>query len=132
MSQTTVNIAAINGPMTGMSYYRLTQTDFDGQSTTFKTVAVYNSERGKLDMFPNPSPDYVVTLSFTQSDLDSYEVFVQDITGKIVPSHTVASERFGEMKLILDGSRSARSGIYIVTVRTPTETYKERLLINSR
>jgi|GEM_PF-1215445 len=119
-------------PLAGMSYYRLKQTDYDGHSTTFNTVAVFNSERSKFDIFPNPSAERTVTLTFTDSDLSHFEFYVQDITGKIVPSRTIPSERFGEVKLILDANHTSHGGIYIVTAQSAGQTFKERLLINAR
>jgi len=119
-------------PLTGMSYYRLKQTDFDGQSTTFNTIAIYNSEKAKFDIFPNPSADRSVTLSFNDADLNNFEIYVQDITGKIVPSHVASSERYGEVKLTLDAAYASHGGLFIVTARSAAQTFKERLLISGR
>ena len=119
-------------PFGGMSYYRLKQTDFDGQSTTFPTVAVFNAARNKFDVFPNPSPDHIVTLSYPDRDLSNFEVFVQDITGKIIPSHTIAGERAGEMKLVIDENHVSHGGLFIVTAQSAEQTLKERLLISHK
>jgi hypothetical protein len=119
-------------PLSGMSYYRLSQTDFDGKITTFQTVAVFNSTRSKFDIFPNPSADNTVNLTYEDNDLNGVAVYVQDITGKIIPSHTVKSESMGELKLVIDETYTSHGGIFIVTANTGTQILKQRLIISRK
>jgi len=43
-----------NSPYAGISYYRLTQTDYDGKSETFNIVSVEQNEVEELQAYPNP------------------------------------------------------------------------------
>src|SRR5690606_4557258 len=49
-------------PYGGFNYYRIKQTDFDGQFSYSKLVAarVIRSEKDDLRLYPNPAKDYVV------------------------------------------------------------------------
>src|SRR5690606_33828567 len=42
-------------PLPGVSYYRLRQTDFDGQTTTSNVVRVENSGLPSISLYPNPA-----------------------------------------------------------------------------
>jgi len=42
-------------PFSGVSYYRLTQVDFDGHSTNTTVVPIYIASLGNTSIFPNPA-----------------------------------------------------------------------------
>ncbi len=73
-------------PLRGMSYYRLKQTNYDGNSEYLPTVAVANIARKEFTVYPNPSPASNVQLSYGNDQMKYYEVTVQDIQGKTIPS----------------------------------------------
>ncbi|MGL4595951.1 MAG: T9SS type A sorting domain-containing protein [Bacteroidia bacterium] len=52
-------------PLSGISYYRLKQVDFNGQTSYSAVVPVYFEQQNTVSVFPNPSVDGVFT--FLQS-----------------------------------------------------------------
>ena len=71
---------------TGVSYYRLKQTDYDGTFTYSKTKSVFleNSE-SDLIIYPNPTSN-IVTVSCPQEKqniLRVYDIYGIDITSKL-------------------------------------------------
>lgn len=47
-------------PLNGKNFYRITQFDTDGRSTTSSTLAVsFNCDDGKIELYPNPATEMV-------------------------------------------------------------------------
>jgi len=68
-------------PINGISYYRLTQTDFDKNSKTYNIVGVScSSKNSSVVVYPNPNNG-----SFTIQGLEiGAELLVTDVLGKII------------------------------------------------
>ncbi|MBE7441929.1 MAG: T9SS type A sorting domain-containing protein [Flavobacteriales bacterium] len=57
-SNTVINYSAIDEkPLTGVSYYRLKQTDFNGDFSYSDVVAINNKSLGDIVVYPNPVKD---------------------------------------------------------------------------
>lgn len=63
-------------PLNGRSYYRLTQTDFDGKFETFKPVAVEVelSQEPLLSVFPNPITGNIINVYFSKPEEGALEL----------------------------------------------------------
>ncbi len=72
-----------NTPTGEITYYRLTQTDFDGHFKVFKAIFIKNTEKGNCELFPNPTNGYL-NLSYKGNDGDQIEINVISMTGAIV------------------------------------------------
>lgn len=68
-------------PYRGLSYYRLKQTDYNGNSSLSEVVAVMLTEKNNVLGFPNPATDQF-TLYFDPEI--SYHLTVIDLNGRIV------------------------------------------------
>lgn len=100
-----------NLPLNGVSYYRLKQTDYNGQERIHEMESVYIDIVGVSDLviFPNPATD-LVTL---KGDLVSLSTFkLLNAMGQDIRMN-VTSYKQGDGTLVLDIS-SLRSGVYVV------------------
>jgi hypothetical protein len=97
-----------SAPFTGLSYYRLMQTDFNGVRTNNGIEAVF-IESDAFKVFPNPAEDRI-TITGNARELNSIRIFNllgQDITDVI---RLVSSS---ETELILDLGELA-AGMYAI------------------
>lgn len=72
-------------PYSGLSYYRLKQTDFDGNYTYSNIVPVKyeDNAQGNLSLFPNPiEGGNLLNVSFEDIEEEEVLVVLRDITGK--------------------------------------------------
>jgi hypothetical protein len=114
-------------PFNGISYYRLKQTDFNGEfvfsnvvsvkfgKETFSLVSAYaDYENHTVNIFLNENAAEIVTYEFT------------DVFGKIISkgSQNVVE---GVNKIVIDGKLLAR-GIYYVTVANGKSTFSTKIL----
>jgi hypothetical protein len=93
-------------PYTGISYYRLKQTDFDGQFTYSPIRAVQMDERAKVEVFPNPSDTYVNVFVGTSKNVKMKFI---DSMGR---EHELVVEDFGPVQQILVSSMAP--GTYLL------------------
>ncbi|MBK9399683.1 MAG: T9SS type A sorting domain-containing protein [Bacteroidetes bacterium] len=96
----------------GISYYRLKQTDFDGQFSYSQVVAVnVLKEKSDLTIFPNPATDYF-KVSLNASRNESYSLKLVDATGKVFFQQSgLPDEVMGELTIATD---KIPAGIYFV------------------
>ncbi|UPT68283.1 MAG: T9SS type A sorting domain-containing protein [Sphingobacteriales bacterium JAD_PAG50586_3] len=74
-------------PLTGTSYYRLMQTDYDGQFEMFSPVAVMcvTKDADVISVFPNPANDRLnVTMNLTANDRG--RILIYNHFGQLVES----------------------------------------------
>jgi hypothetical protein len=120
-SSTLLNYDAIDHePYSGISYYRLKQTDFDGQYAYSNIRAVnIDSDKDIVKIYPNPTNDrfYIVT----SGDTD-YNVSILDAYGKTIFSDNNSKEI---------STQGLASGMYVVRIIfTDGETTIVKLIVN--
>ena len=100
-------------PYSGLSYYRLTQTDFNGDSETFRPVSLYMKRDNTigLNIIPNPAIDYIeLEMDYTLDPDISHDVRIYDIEG-----HKVYRKHFiGEIHDFKINIQKLPSGIYLL------------------
>jgi|GEM_PF-995016 len=120
-------------PLKGVSYYRLTQFDFDGGSETFNIVPVEylgNNEPG-MHIFPNPvSPGDQTNIQLTDFGDAEILVVLRDITGKQFYSKVVIVEN-GDALVAVDIDSSIPAGTYLVTASSENKLYSRKLIIQA-
>jgi hypothetical protein len=79
-------------PLSGISYYRLYQTDKNGEKKYFDVVSVerYSVQQGELSVFPNPTTE-VITLDGTEDDLGEVELF--DLMGRNITNEVTFTDK---------------------------------------
>ncbi len=102
-------------PMMGVSYYRLRQTDFNGDFEVFDPAAV-NFGSGMVQgaaLFPNPAVEYAHVMINTASSGKGW-VRVTDVTGRLISNFQIVMEK-GMTPFTLQTDNLA-PGKYLVTV----------------
>jgi len=99
----------------GITYYRLSQTDFDG---TTKEVGIINvkrsdSEFGITDIYPFPA-NAVVNIEYNSLLNEKIQIEIYDVLGKLINSKTVYSNAGNNLHSI--NVENFSIGVYIVSI----------------
>lgn len=118
-------------PFSGYNYYRLSQTDFNGTTESFKPIMVqYYGESQMMKVFPNPSHNESVYITI-HPDLffeenSNVHVNLRNISGGLVLQQAIPSNHLGD-KIMLNG-RFER-GVYVLELHSPYGLSSEKLII---
>lgn len=103
-STTTIDYSHYDfNPFLGISYYRLKQTDFDGNvSNSDLRMVEINVGDTELSVFPNPVQD---VLYFTVRETDEIErIYIQDFAGRIVKQNIDINANHIDVSMLSVGS----------------------------
>lgn len=120
-SRTQAYVVSDDSPLKGTSYYRLKQTDFDGQVTYFKTISTSCGSNKEFTIKPNPSSSGTFTITGLEQNSD---VVIMDALGKIV-FQTKLNE--GETQIDLSNHVS---GFYMVSVSSGQGITSKKIVIS--
>ncbi len=117
-------------PFIGVSYYRLKQTDVNGDTTVSNLVPVdYNpGNEGGMNIFPNPSDGSNINVSL--SGLEGKEVLValRSLSGAEVWTKIVVVKS-GQEVHAMDPQHQLVPGVYLVTASGSNLLYSKKLVI---
>ena len=117
-SSTPLNYSEIdNNPYPGISYYRLKQTDFDGQFSYSKMISINFQEfrEARVSVYPNPVNNKL-TIQGDKPELEDIQVY--DVFGQNVTGFTRQETSF-ENRVVIDLSR-LNVGVYYIKSKTTT------------
>ncbi len=113
-------------PYFALTYYRLKQTDFDGQFTYSEMVAVsIKNKNENFAVFPNPAGNNA-EISFNSQMTDEAVLIIMDLTGRLVLNKKINMEK-GMNSIKLD-TGEFNNGIYFVTLANKYEVYKTKFI----
>lgn len=111
-------------PLFGISYYRLTQTDFDGASETFTPKSIYRSNVNDLVIQPNPVQRGSKLSVYTgAAEGENVELSIFTASGINIITKQIASSTE------IDIQSDLEPGLYVVKVKSGTNQLVKRLLI---
>jgi len=117
-------------PFEGVSYYRLKQTDFDGNFEYFNIVPVKVGlqKKGEMSLFPNPiQRGEALIINLTEKS-DNVLIVIRNSKGEEYFSK--AEIRFEKNQLIaIPISNDVPAGLYIVTASSENQIYSQKLLV---
>jgi hypothetical protein len=122
-----------NNPLIGLSYYRLTQVDFDGEWETFNIIPVENAIKGEgiMNIYPNPvNKGECISLSFESLHRGNQEILVvlRDIRG----NEAYSIIKFVDCEdglVVMDIPKHLTSGTYLVVATSENLLYSKKIII---
>lgn len=120
-----------NNPFQGLSYYRLKQTDYNGDFAYSSLVPVNFNESldFAFEIFPNPNDGNNINISMNTIQGDEVLVVVYDVNGKKSYSKVIVTEQNGENVYAIDPSSKLSSGMYLITATSQQKLYSKKLII---
>ena len=118
-------------PYSGLSYYRLKQTDFDGNYTYSNIVPVKyeDNAQGNLNLFPNPiEGGNLLNISFDDIEEEEVLVVLRDITGKEFYSKLFIDIEKGKL-IGLPIEKAIPAGVYLITATSESRIYSQKLIV---
>lgn len=119
----------------GTIYYRLKQTDFDGQETYSDVISVFVNEKNApaVRAFPNPFNSTVQVEFYLENPTDA-QVKIYNLTGNVVYENTLSELGKGHHNFRWQGrstnNRPCASGSYFISIRTADGRYQTRVSLN--
>lgn len=123
--------ASDTSPIIGRSYYRLKQTDFNGQFEHSEVVSVVYEGEARFDFGLTSNPSVVgqdIVMWKTDAISGSEPaLYIRDINGQVVYSYQISNSDPDQFNLI--GSNKLSAGVYFLSVSYFGETRTTKLLI---
>jgi hypothetical protein len=121
-------------PLRGISYYRLKQTDFNGEFSYSNIVPVkyIKKNNGKINLFPSPlTAGTDLHIEFKDIIASELLVVLRDIKGREYYSKIVVNIEGGKL-IGIPVDSSVPNGIYIVTASSENQLYSQKLIIKNQ
>ena len=133
-STTAIDYAVVDyNPYVGISYYRLTQYDYDGKTTSSNVVSINNNEGSSVEVsvkvFPNPiSRNSDITVELEGFKNKEVLCSLIDAYGIEIYSFVVLSE-FNDTYVINSSALPLTSGVYFVRGSTDETLFSRKLVV---
>ncbi|HLP32808.1 MAG TPA: ice-binding family protein [Bacteroidia bacterium] len=115
-------------PHNGLSYYRLKQTDFNGNFECLKTIASHTRASASINLYPNPAGDNSTTLIIEGEKGNTVLVELTDLAGKLHYSTNTLIESDNYF-LTIPLNKLKTKGTYLICVSGNTNRYFKRLIV---
>jgi hypothetical protein len=119
-------------PYEGVSYYRLKQTDYDGNYSysDLKMVDFGNSANFAFNIYPNPNNGTLFNMQLTSNKEEEILVVVYDMLGNEMYSKIIVTMDNGSAVYAIDPSQKLSAGVYMITATSSDVIYNKRLVVN--
>lgn len=115
-------------PLPGVSYYRLTQTDFNGKTTHLGTrqIELPALVMPEVKGYPNPNDGQSYHLDFEEV-LKDVEIMITSNSGQVV--YHQKRSGFNQKTMAIEFDSKLSSGIYLVDISTQNATFHQKLVV---
>jgi hypothetical protein len=120
-----------NDPFDGVSYYRLSQTDFNGSRTVFGLADV-NTEKEpvfEIQLFQNPGDGSSLTIEITSEKGKKAQLEINDLNGKKIYDQNIVIQESGKSINELYLPDRLTPGVYLVNITSEESAAREKLII---
>jgi len=119
--------ATDENPIVGTSYYKLKQTDYDGQFEYFAPVVVTFGESSNakiVSVGPNPFNNYL-NIEYSSNNNEPVELIIMNTSGQIVHKSSIDGTK-GTNKFRFDETTKLIKGLYIINlvINGKVQSYK--------
>lgn len=129
-STNTYQYTDINPPL-GLSYYRLSQTDYDGTTEQFPMVSVlFAPDNNRLSIYPNPLYGNFMQLKVSGKQRnESITLRILDLQGRLMSEQSMLADEFGNIDRQIDVSNLQVKNTYIVNLISTAQNEFAKLQI---
>jgi len=119
-------------PYEGQSYYRLMQTDFNGDHSYSALSAVDVSAEAQFDfiVYPNPGNGNEILFNISAFPEGTLQIVVKDIAGKELFSQQIEAGGKKESVFSVFPPDRLSPGMYMITVTCGEKSYYRKLLVS--
>lgn len=121
-------------PIQGYAYYRVKQTDLDGDVDYSSVMAVHyqKSLSSDFDLYPNPVQSDQVYINFEDLPKEEFLVALYDPLGRILFSNVVLTGNEDGYATAFDKEIRLAAGVYLVVGSSQSRLYHKRLVIQAQ
>jgi hypothetical protein len=116
-------------PHTGINYYRLKQTDFDGNYEYSSIVSVYpekNNSSFRISAYKKENNIHIMVINDTEEE-QLISLLISDIQGKLMTQNKYNCLS-GSNSFTIQTPQKIKTGIYLIQLISPVSAYSKKLI----
>ena len=125
--------ATDRSPYSGISYYRLRQTDYDGKNSLSNIVPVNCENNFGIEVYPNPlNTSAGNSLTFNVSGIQNESevlIVLRDVLGNEYYSKIVVADENGELHFLLKPTGQLAAGVYIISASSNDKLISRKIVV---
>lgn len=117
-------------PLTGKSYYKIKQVDFDGEYTYSPPVAVHvNPPAIIFQVIPTKVKNGNVKFKIGNISQDTFRVTLNGLKGSLAFDKTISLQKGITREIELPGTHQLQNGIYLLTLHTDKDHHRKKVIL---